>query len=256
MSESYRTAERGFVRHEVEDRTLYRVTQNTTTAGTNDWLTAGMFGAEFSLSSQLSLGNYSVNGTVQRDGLTFVELTADEPAPNMDVVPAYDGTALVTPDGVVHSVAASYEWGTGDDREFREGSVSLDTDVEWTGEPPWVDDLPHLSVSIVEDGRALELRNTGGAALSANTTFEVYGMDSIEGWEARVYPDVNGTVTTDATLEPGEAVYVTADENGSSFTLHDDSVRGEYTFVAAKLHSREENTIYSLVTGLEQYRAA
>jgi hypothetical protein len=253
VSESYQTEERGFVRHEVENRntTLYRVTQNTSTPGTDSWLSNhGPFDVEYRLGTQFVLGNYTVNGTVERDGRTFVELTADEPA-DEDFAPAYDGTALVTPEGVVHSVEASFASGTGDDREFREVSVSLDTDAEWTGAPSWIDDRPNLSVSIVEDGRALELRNAGGATLPANTTFEVSGMNATEGWEARIFPDVTGTVTTDAALEPGEAMYVTADENGSSFALRDEPTRGEYAFAAAKLHHRNEGTVYSLVTGLD-----
>ncbi|MCG1003530.1 MULTISPECIES: hypothetical protein [Halobacterium] len=254
VSESYQTGEYGFVRHKVENRntTLYRVTQNTTTPGTDGWLTDGdPFDVEYRLATQFVLGNYTVNGTVERGGRTLVELTADEPAPDADIAPTYNGTALVTPEGVVHRVEASYDYGTGDDRESVETSLSLDADAEWTGQPSWVDSLPQLSVSIVEDGRALELRNTGGATLSANTTFEAYGMESLEGWEARIFPDVTGTVTTDAPLEPGEAVYVTADENGTSFALHDDRARGEYAFAAAKLHHRGGGTVYSLVTGLE-----
>jgi len=250
VGESYQTADRGFVRYEVENRTFYRVTQNTTVPGTNGWLTDGTFASvEEELRGLLVLGNYTVNGTVERGDRTFIELTADEPALDRDYSPAYNGTALVTPDGAVHSIEASFALGTGDNREAREASLSLDADAEWRGEPSWVDDPPNLSLSIVKDGRALELRNAGGAALPANTSFEVYGMNATEGWETRIFEDVNGTVTTDASLDPGEAVYVTADENGTSFTLHADPARGEYAFAAAKLHKRGP-IVYSLVTGL------
>jgi len=247
---SYQTAEHGFVRHEFRNRTLYRVTQNTTTPGTDGWLTRGIFGVEYELTGVFYAGNYTVNGTVERGGRTLVELTADEPARNMDTVAAYDGTALVTPKGAIHSVEASYDWGTDENRDPIDISISLDRNAEWTGEPSWVDDPPNLSLSIVEDGRALELRNAGGAALPANTSFEVYGMNATEGGETRIFEDMNGTVTTDASLDPGEAVYMTADENGTSFTLHDDPARGEYAFAAAKLHKRGAGVVYSLVTGL------
>jgi len=61
--------------------------------------------------------------------------------------------------------------------------------------------------------------------------------------------DEFGTVTTDAPLEPGDAVYVTAsaDGNSKSVTLTT-TTRGEYTFVTASVAGTHEPFYYQLVT--------
>lgn len=255
VTEYYQRDSTGFLRLARDNQTAYTVTQNTTVYG-NSWLTDGTYGPRLSLRADLMTGNYSVNGTVERDGQTFVQLTADEPSPSGkdSEITAYEGTVLVTPNGAIYNADESFVQERDGTTEPVESSKTLDTG-DWPGKPSWVATLPHLSLSIVEDGHALEIRNTGGAVLPANTTFEVYGHNTTRD-TYYVAPGENseasGTVTTNARLEPGDAVYVTADADGTSpsFTLHDEPTRGNYTFGAAKIH-RWGKITYSLVTGVK-----
>ncbi|WP_089649723.1 hypothetical protein [Halobacterium hubeiense] len=219
----------GFLRHESDDGTSFFVEQNA--SAVDPWLTDGPYAVENDLVSLFVFGNYSVDGTVERDGRTLVELTAESAASNEDTAPAYESRVLVTSEGVVYEAESSFSREVGDGREYRNVSLSLDTDAEWTMPPSWVGDLSHLSASVVEDGRALELRNTGGATLPANATFTASAADSSR--------------ETPADLDESSA-----DANASSFTLRDESARGEYAFVAAKLTGESENTTYTLVAEL------
>jgi len=243
----------GYTRTTVSGETTYAVLQNVTT-GIVAPHPKDTFGPAFNLESVLAGGNYSVNGTVERGGRTLVQLTAREPPQNPPgFVTEYEGTALVAPDGAVHSVDASVGTGADNttDRRF-ETAVTLDTDVEWSGPPSWVAELPHLSLSTVEDGHAVEIRNTGGEALPANASLEVLGANETSWSGSRISAEVSGTVTTDARLEPGDAVYVTAGENGSasSFALHDEPTRGAYSFGFAGLRGTHENVAFRLSTGI------
>ncbi|MDH5020893.1 hypothetical protein [Halobacterium rubrum] len=251
----YVTGSQHYLQFTGENETLYQVGQNTSYHG-SAWTRDDTFGPQSSLERFLARGNYTVNGTVERDGRTFVQLTATEGSPpwTRDSFVTYDGTALVTPEGVVHEVEESFGTGTNGTIEKRyEGSVTLDTDVEWCGSPSWTTDVSHLSLSIVEDGHAVEIRNTGGTALPANTTFSVAGHDEPV-VKHRIHPssDRSGTVTTDARLEPGDIVYVTASVDGSaaSFALHESPTRGEYAFGAASVTGGNETVHYRLLTGV------
>lgn len=250
----YSTGTRGYSRISFDNQTRYSVLQNTT-AGVSAWTESGLSSPRSSLGTFLDRGNYSVNGTVERGGRTFVQLTADEGTSVFgDSFTAFEGTVLVTPEGVVYEVDEAY---TNSDEHY-EGSITLDTDVEWSGPPSWVADVPRLSLSIVEDGQAVEIRNTGGAALPANVSLRVDGRNEPL-WGAPRPPtrtDVNGVVTTDTQLEPGDAVYVTAGADGSSssFALHDEPTRGEYTFGYAGLRGDHENVLYWLLTGFNDTR--
>jgi len=130
--------------------------------------------------------------------------------------------------------------------------MTLATDVDWSGAPSWVATVPHLSISTVEDGHALRIRNTGGAALPANASFTV-SVSNETVWGSPIHGDVTGTVTTAERLEPGDAVYVTVGPDGdpSSFALHGERVRGEYTIVAAGVTGSHANVSYRLETGSE-----
>lgn len=251
--ELYWSGSQGYGRYRYDDQTRYGVLQNST-AIVNAWTHDGFGGPRFALWSVLSAGAYSVDGTVERNGRTLVRLTAEGVAPAQnDTVESYEGTALVTPEGVVYSVEASLVSSAGDAAgEPADVSVTVDPDVEWSGAPAWVAEVPHLSISTVENGQALELRNTGGVAVPANTTFSVAVNDE-RMWGPPFGSDVTGEVTTDARLEPGEAVYVTvgADGDASSFTLHRDRVQGEYTIVAAGVRGTHAGYNYWLVTGSE-----
>ena len=256
VREYYQTDSNGFLRIDNGNQTAYTVTQNTSVYG-DSWLTDGTRGPRRSLKDILMTGNYSVNGTVERNGRTFIQLTADEPSPRGEDLwtTAYEGTVLVTPDGVIYNVDASIVQESDGAKEPVEVSITLDTSGDWSGAPSWVTILPHLSISIVEDGHALEIRNTGGAALPANTTFEVYAKNATQ---RPIYVAPGGnrgpteTITTTARLEPGDVIYVTASADGTSpsFTLHDEPTRGEYAFGAAKIH-RWGNITYSLITGVK-----
>ncbi|SEV98731.1 hypothetical protein [Halobacterium jilantaiense] len=249
----YQTDSHGFARIEPPNETWHTVYQNATTAGITAWTGYETFGGlEDQIGNLLYDGKFSVNGTVERGDRTLVELTVDE-----DLLDTGHGTrrVLVTSDGVIYDVDISGAQGTGDDAGERfEVSMSLDTDVEWCGAPSWFDSIPHLSVSIVEDRHAVEIRNTGGAALSANASFRVYGQEErVTRSRIPVRSEQNGTVVTDERLEPGEAVYVTAGPDGSpsSFALHDDPTRGEYTFGVVGVTGGSESAHYRLLTGIE-----
>lgn len=259
LTEFYGTDSHGFAQLVLPNETRHLVYQNVTTSvrALTGYDTFG--GLEDQVHTLLHNGNYTVNGTVERGDRTFVELTVDEDAPETDHIT--NGTALVTPDGVVYDDETSFIENAGDDAGQRfEASMSLNTDVEWCGAPSWVADVPHLSLSIVEDGHAVEIRNTGGATLPANASFDVTGGEQPDyGTEGRPSRgDVKGTVTTDARLEPGEAVYVTAGADGSpsSFALHDEPTRGEYTFGNAGLAGHHGNVSYRLATGIEPWSEA
>ena len=246
----YWTGSHGYARATFDDRTRFSVYQNAT-AGVQAWTHEDVFGPRSAIRSVLASGNYSVNGTVERGGRTFVRLTADEAAPaSSDRYDAYEATALVTPDGVVYDVDATLVRATGEATDARDVSVTLDTSGDWSGPPSWVADLPHLSISPVEDGHALELRNTGGATLPANASFTV-AVSNRTVWGSPLHGDVTGTVTTDARLPPGDAVYLTVDQDGgaTAFTLHDDRARGEYRVVAAGVRGTRGNVSYRLETG-------
>jgi len=255
LTEFYGTESHGFAQVVLPNETRHLVTQNARRAGISALTGYDTFGGlEDQVHGFLHNGNYTVNGTVERGDRTFVELTVDEDAPETDHIT--NGTALVTPDGVVYDVDDSFIQRAGDRAGERfEASMSLKTDVEWCGPPSWVGDVPHLSLSIVEDGHAVEIRNTGGAAVPANTSFDITGGEEPDR-TLRATPgrgDVKGPVTTDERLEPGEAVYVTADAEGnaSSFALHEHPTRGEYTFGNAGLTGQHGNVSYRLATGVE-----
>ena len=239
VKEYYRTDSHGYLRTAAGNRTGYDVLQNSTLTVDSTLVRGSPFGPRHTLWTLLNGGNYSVNGTVERNGQTFVQLTADEPSPpgkDMDIT-AYEGTVLVTPDGVIYNADESFVQERDGTTEPVESSITLDTDVAWSGAPSWVATLPHLSISIVEDGHALEIRNRGGAVLPANTTFDVDGANE-------------GTVTTNERLEPGDAFYVTAGTGGnsSSFALHAERTRGAYTFEYTRVSGTHETVYYRLVT--------
>ena len=255
--EFYGTDERNYFRVTLPNTSVTRVLQNVT-VGSATWTRESVNSPRDSLEYFLDRGNYSVNGTVDHGGQTFVQLSADDGTSGFgESYAAYDGRVLVTPDGVVHDVHESFGTGTnGSVDERYEGAGAVDTDVEWTGPPSWVAATPQLSLSIVEDGRAVEIRNTGGVALAGNATFEVNADDEpVQSRTPRslIRGEVSGTVTTDGPLAPGEAVYVTAGADGaaSSFALHDDPPTGEYTFGAVGVRSDHENVVYRLQTGFE-----
>jgi len=258
-SHSYaRIAHENYPESQLNNETVYPVLQNSTptAAGVSAWTRDSLAGPENALRRQLTSGNYTVNGTVERGDRTFVQLTADEPsAAQSDFYAAYEGTVLVTPEGVVHEVDASTVSERDGEETRTDLSMTLDTDVEWSGPPSWVGDLPQLSLSIVEGGQAVEIRNTGGTAVPADTAFELVGSEerTLAGRPSR--GDIEGTVTLDASLEPGDAVYVTAGADGSasSFALHDDPTQGEYTFGSAGLTGGSENVYYRLATGIRTF---
>ena len=254
-TEFYGTGSLDFGRVVLPNETLHVVSQNTTTH-VSAWTVYDepLSGPQGYVNGLLSGGNYSVNGTVERGDRTFVELTTGEDS--LEGGHWTNGTVLVTADGVVYEVDATAVQSTGEDTERRlDVSMTLDTDVEWCGAPSWVGDVPHLSLSIVEDGHAVEIRNTGGTALPANTSFSVAGHDEPVVYH-RIHPssDRSGTVTTDARIEPGGAVYVTASAAGGepSFALHDDPTRGEYAFGAASVRGGNKSVNFRLLTGVEE----
>ncbi|NIC00992.1 hypothetical protein [Halobacterium sp. R2-5] len=256
VEERYQTDTHGYERMTGNNGHHYFVTQNEIRDGFL-WVTEPEQTARYELTGFFYAGNYTVNGTVERDGRTFVELTANEST--FDNVSSYDGRALIAPEGVIHSAELSLP-DPETEGEYYNYSASLDTDVNWSGAPSWVADLPHLSVSMVEDGHALELRNTGGATLPANASFEVYVKNMSTGNQTDIHrsnADATGNITTGAPLEPGDAVYVTGhtEENSTSFTLHDERVRGEYRFPTAKIVGKHENIQFELVTGLVEDNA-
>ena len=251
VAASYHTDSHSYVKkggNETEDSVYVR--QNNRLAP-DRWLLNASNTTRRTLSFHFSSGNYTVNGTVERDGQTFIQLTANTSTPPNELQ-RYEGTVLVTPAGVIYNLDASY---TPDraETDYNE-SISLDTDVNWSEAPAWVGDVPQLSMSVTEDGSALEIRNTGGETLPANVSFDVYTRDTNE---SVVYfdgstADAVGNVTTGEQLEPGDVIYVTGntDGNTTSFTLHDERTGGEYTFVAAKVSGEYEDINYSLITGV------
>ncbi|SEV98747.1 hypothetical protein [Halobacterium jilantaiense] len=248
-TEFYRGDSNGFARVAFDNETRHIVYQNATTAGISAWTGYDGIGSpQNSFYAVLEGGSYSVNGTVERGDRTFVQLTTSEDS--LDTGHITNGTVLVTPEGVIYDVDATVVQLAGEDDERRNDiSNTLTTDVEWCGAPSWVDSTPHLSLSIVEDNHTVEIRNTGGAAVPANTSFELTGSEDPElgpGHPSR--GDVKGTVATDERLEPGDTVYVTAGADGSasSFALHDDPTRGEYTFGSAGLTGVHGNVSYRL----------
>jgi len=260
----YSTGSRGYARMTFENETVYSVLQNAHyTRGA--WTRDSSFDPQSTLWLSLNRGNYTVNGTVERGDRTFVQLTADEAVPDKkQFVSAYEGTVLVTPEGrrLRHRGILRENplrpRGTGrrreqhSRREFDNGRHR----VEWSGPPRWVAELPQLSLSIVENGHAVEIRNTGGETLPANATFRADGStEPVFGPAPRplLRSDDHGTVTTESPLEPGDAVYVTAGADGkaSSFALHDDPTRGEYAFASASLREGYDNVYYRLLTGIE-----
>jgi hypothetical protein len=243
----------GFARVSLPNETLQVVYQNVTAPGVSAWTTYdGIGGPEGSLDGLLRGGDYSVNGTVEQGDRTFVQLTTSEDS--LETGHVTNGTVLVTPDGVVYDVDATVVQSSGEDSERRlDSSMSLNTDIEWSGPLSWTADIPQLSVSLVEDGHAVEIRNTGGAVLPANTSFNVYGReDPTIHSQIPVRSEQSGAVTTDVRLEPGDAVYVTAGADGSpsSFALHQSTTRGEYTFGAVGVTGGSESIQYRLLTGV------
>jgi hypothetical protein len=243
----------GLARVSIGNETSHQVYQNTSyTGGLAAWTTYEDFGSSrFFVYPLVEGGAYNVNGTVERGGQTFVELTTGEDS--LEAGHITNATVLVTPEGVIHDIDATAVQQTGENGTRRvDVSLTVDTDIEWCGPPSWASEMPQLSVSLVEDEHAVELRNTGGKPLPADTTFEVYTSD-----EPMMYPrlprrsEQNGTVTTSARLEPGGAVYVTASTDGSTFTLHEQSTRGEYTFGSAGFVGETESFYFRLLAGVE-----
>ncbi|WP_049981429.1 hypothetical protein [Halolamina rubra] len=246
----YWTGSHGYSRVTFDDQTRFSVFQNAT-GGVDAWTHDDVFGKRSTLRTALVGGNYSVNGTVERGDRTFVRLKADEVSPSRTTIyEAYQGTVLVTPEGVVYDVDTSLVGTSNATNERLESSISLDTDVDWSGAPPWVADLPHLSIATVENGHALEIRNAGETALPANASFTV-SVSNETVWGSPLHGDATGTVTTSERLEPGDSVYVTVgrDGNPSSFALHRERARGEYTIVAAGVRGAHDGVSYRLETG-------
>lgn len=250
----YRDGWHAFTRAVAPDRRTRRVAQNTTVGGAPVPTDGGQVRGTLWLT--LVTGTYHVDGTVDRDGRTLVRLTATEVSPKGRSLgtTAYEGTALVTSDGVVYDVTTAFDQHVDGKTGHFERSVTLDTDPGWTGPPPWVADLPHLSLSTVAGGHALELRNTGGAALPANVSFAVCGGAATDGFNLCLR-NRTATVTTTAPLAPGHAVYVVgaADGNASSVSLHAEPVRGGYVFENASVAARHGNVSYTLATYCAPY---
>lgn len=209
------------------------------------------------LSLTLATGNYSVDGAAERNGQTLVRLTAEEVSPNgrsMEIE-GYEGAVLVTPDAVIYQINASFDRRVEGTTDHYEQSMTLETDPGWMWPPSWVAKLPHLSLSVVEDGQALELRNTGGAALPAGMSFNLCVGNATE-YSKVCVGDTTATVSTDRRLEPGDAIYITGDTEGdaSTFALHDERERGEYTYQSASVYGESENHIYQLATDCAEYR--
>jgi len=255
----YATAEQTYFRMSAATRTLTRVRQHV--PPTKElWGPETVVGPRETLSHFLNRGNYSVNGSVERGGETLVRLDAREGTSLVgESLAEYEGRLLVTPEGVVEEVDESFGTGANDTADGRsEGSVTVDTSSEWA-EPSWLADVPRLSVSLVEDGRAVEIRNTGGATLSANATFRVFGREAPIDWGPPapfIDTGAAGNVTP-GSLAPGEAVYVTAGADGaaSSFALHDDPTAGEYAFGSASVRGGHQNLTYQLQTGFAPSQA-
>nr|WP_148680467.1 hypothetical protein [Halovivax ruber] len=247
--EFYWVGSNGYYRVTFDEQTRYSVFQNST-AGVTAWTHDSPFGPRSTLRSPLGVGNYSVNGTVERDGQTFVRLTATDVSQALNEFwEAYEGTVLVTAEGVIYDIDSTFVQNTDNTTETVEESISLTTNVEWSGPPSWVADVAQLSISTVESGKALEIRNTGGGALPANASFNVYISNETR-WGSPISGHPEGTITTDARLEPGDAVYVTVSpgEDSPSFALHDDRVGGEFTIGEAGIMGTHENVFYRLQT--------
>lgn len=245
VTEFFKSGSNAYVRAGYANTEEYIVAQNVTVQGAPAPIDNGRLSPGTYLVTTLANGNYSVDGVVERNGRTLVRLTADEvsPAGKNRRTMRYEGTALVTPDGVVYTVNANYDLQIDGSTTHYEQSNTLDTEEVWTGPPSWTDDLPHLAVSIVEDGHALELQNTGGEVLPADVTFRVSTGNA------------TGTVITHERLEPGDSFYVTANTNGntSSFSLHEERMRGTYEFEEVTITGEDENIFYRLSPNCAEY---
>lgn len=153
------------------------------------------------LQQMLTLGNFEYVDRETVDGTTMLRFEAD--GATDENVREFEGTALVSLDGVVHVAEGSYVVDTDHDQPYEvEFSYELDRDVGPPEEPSWVESVPQPVVERTANGTVLALENRGETAIEAGTEFGVILSE----------PDdpISGDVTLPDRLGPGETVYVYA----------------------------------------------
>lgn len=148
---------------------------------------------------------YEYEGTVTRDNRTFHEFTStginetaqDEPGGLSSSVANVNATLLIDQDGIVRSFNVSETRS----RDNETMTTNTTYSVQQTGNvsptaPEWVsNELPHLNVSLSDNGTLITVEHTGGMSVST-ASLMVYSSN------ATAYAELNKTVN------PGDSVYL------------------------------------------------
>lgn len=140
--------------------------------------------------------------------------------------------AYVDASGVIHDFEATMtvETGEGETRTFQsthEISALGETTVET---PAWIDSVPTLNASVLEDGRLIEVENVGNASLG-NHTIGVAG-------------NVSADAQVNRTFEPGDSAYLYVTTDGNESTLHVSESRPDLPSEAPTITQRTQVNVY------------
>lgn len=133
---------------------------------------------------------------------------------------------FVDRNGVIHDLDASMTVTTGDGEEETFGLTHRLRGWEATtpSAPSWVDAVPALAGSVSEEGRLVELENTGS--------------ESISNYTAGVAGNVSADTTVNRTLAPGETAFLYVTTDGNETMLHVRDERPDVPSDAASLPQR------------------
>ncbi|MUV88929.1 hypothetical protein GJ629_02660 [Halapricum sp. CBA1109] len=162
----------------------------------------GASAVAFGLSVRLSTAEYEAVGTTTRDGERFYELEAVGPKGLGSSLGHYTGTALVDPNGRIHSLSGE----VGENESVADAySYAFDWSVDSVPKPEWTADLPQVDARLGPDNETVVLDHTGGATIPAGSELSV---------SVRLDERFDGTAELETALETGETLVLGIDDGG------------------------------------------
>jgi hypothetical protein len=205
----------------------------------------------------LLLGQWSVNDTIEQNGNSYnlVRVTG----PNQtgyrrlqraskfgigtpsEQLRAISGFALVTDQGLIRQIKLRARLFNTDNGAL--SNVKIDYVVNRTDRvdvvrPRWMDRVPRVTTELSDDGKIIEIWNSGGRGISRNSQIEVYAA------EQRV-----GEITVSERISPGERVYVYATEVAGEGGIREETMDFKIAYGARPSESQELIRFSDRLTG-------